>query len=455
MLSPTPEEADAFIAAHPEIEFVDGIFADLCGIIRGKRYPIEDLHKIMTKGITIPASVFLLSVTGSSHDPLGMGISDGDPDNLLVPIEGMLKPVLWAERPLAQVYMSLQDPEGRPAWIDPRNVLARVVERFKEMGLTPVVALELEFYLIDKERTRFGAPRPPISPWTRQRNTAKQVYGISELEAFAGLLADITAACDAQNIPYGAITTEYAPGQFEINLDHVPDPLLAADHAVLLKRAVKGCARRHDLQATFAPKPYPDESGSGLHAHVSLIDAEGRNVLDGGGGAPSELLRHAVGGCLEMMPPSMAIFAPNPNGFRRYRANNFVPVSRCWGIENRSAAVRVPMGDGASTRIEHRIAGADANPYLALATILASMHHGIVGKIDPGPPSTGNLGMEVDPEIPNRPYRALEVLQASPVLRDYFGADYVEAYVTTKTAEMDEFYEQLSPTEYAWYLQAD
>lgn len=455
MLSTTSQAADAFIAAHPEIEFVDGIFADLCGIIRGKRYPIEDLNKIMTKGITIPASVFLLSVTGSTHDPLGMGISDGDPDHLLVPVPGMLKPVRWAERPLAQVYMTMRNPQGEPSWIDPRNVLARVVQRFTDMGLTPVVALELEFYLIDKKRTRLGAPRPPISPRSKQRETATQVYSITELEAFAGLLADITAACDVQEIPYGAITTEYAPGQFEINLDHVADPLLAADHAVLLKRVVKGCARRHDLQATFAPKPFPEESGSGLHAHISLIDEEGRNVLDDGAGGPNALLRHAIGGCLEMMPASMALFAPSPNGFRRYRANNFVPVGRCWGIENRSAAVRVPMGDAASRRIEHRIAGADANPYLALAGILASMHHGIQQKIDPGPPSTGNLGMEVDPAIPNRPYRALDVMQASPVLQDYFGAAYVDAYVTTKRAEMDEFYEQLSPTEYAWYLQAD
>lgn len=455
MLSPTPEAAEAFIAAHPDIEFVDAIFADLCGIIRGKRYPVEDLHKILMKGITIPASVYLLSVTGSSHDPLGMGISDGDPDRLLVPIEGMLKPVPWAERPLAQVYTTMLDRDGSPYRMEPRNVLARVVQRFTDMGLRPVVALELEFYLIDKERTRWGAPRPPISPLTRQREQAKQVYSIAEVEAFADLLGDITAACDAQDIPYGAITAEYAPGQFEINLDHVADPLLAADHAVLLKRVVKGCARRHGIQATFAPKPYPEETGSGLHAHVSLVDAAGGNVLDDGAGGPGEMLRHAIGGCLKLIPPSMAIFAPGPNGFRRYRANNFVPVSRCWGLENRSAAVRVPMGDAASRRIEHRIAGADANPYLALACILASMHHGIVRRLDPGPPITGNGGVEIDPAIPLRPYRALEMLMASDELKEYFGADYVEAYVTTKTAEMDEFYEQLSPTEYAWYLQAD
>ncbi len=455
MLSDSPAAAEAFIAEHPEIEFVDAIFADLCGIIRGKRYPVEDLHKILMQGITIPGSVYLLSVTGSSHDPLGKGVSDGDPDSLLVPIEDMLKPVLWAERPLAQVYMTMQDKDGRPSWMEPRNVLARVVQRFTEMGLTPVVALELEFYLIDRERTRFGAPRPPISPRTRQRENTKQVYGMSEVEAFADLLGDITAACDAQDIPYGAITAEYAPGQFEINLDHVPDSLLAADHAVLLKRAVKGCALQHEVQATFAPKPYPEETGSGLHAHVSLVDQEGQNVLDDGAGGPNQLLRHAIGGCLKLMPASMAIFAPNPNGFRRYQANNFVPVNRNWGMENRSAAVRVPMGDAQSRRIEHRIAGADANPYLALASILASMHHGIMEKLDPGEPITGNGGLELDTAIPRRPYKALEILKASHELKDYFGADYVEAYTATKVAEMDEFYEQLSPTEYAWYLQAD
>ncbi|MEO1194466.1 MAG: glutamine synthetase family protein [Pseudomonadota bacterium] len=342
MLSPTPAEAEAFIATHRDIQFVDGIFADLCGIIRGKRYPIEDLHKILMRGITIPASSFLLSVTGGSDDPLGLGVSDGDPDNVLVPIPGMLKPVPWAERPLAQVYMTMQDREGKPFRLEPRNVLARVVERFAEMGLTPVVALELEFYLIDRERTEFGAPQPPLSPASGLRDTTKQVYGMAEVEAYAGLLGDITAACDAQEIPYGAITAEYAPGQFEINLDHVADSLLAADHAVLLKRVVKGCARRHGIQATFAPKPYPDEVGSGLHAHISLIDKEGRNVFDNGQDGPSDLLRHGIGGCLDLMAPSMAIFAPNPNGFRRYRSKNYAPVSQCWGVES-APAMRCSM----------------------------------------------------------------------------------------------------------------
>jgi len=455
--SPQPPHltAASFLADHPQTRFVDAIFADLCGVIRGKRYPIDALQTLLTKGVTIPASTFLLSVKGSSHDPLGMGISDGDPDDILVPIAGTLQPVPWSPDPLAQVLMTMVDRKGAPLWFEPRNVLAKVVERFTAMKLRPVVALELEFFLIDRERGPGGEPLPPISPLTGVRDRAEQVYGMNEVEAFSGLLSDITAACRVQDIPIGPITAEYAPGQYEINLQHVPDPLLAADHAVLFKRVIKGNARKHGLQATFAPKPYPDQAGCGLHAHVSLIDEAGNNVFDDGGEGASELLRHAIGGCLDLMPSSMAIFAPNPNGFRRYTANNFVPVSRSWGMENRSAAVRVPLGDGDARRIEHRIAGADANPYLALAAVLAGMHHGMEKQIDPGEPIAKNGGKELDPEIPLRPYRALERLKDCPVLADYFEARYIEAYVTTKWAEMDEFYEQLSPTEYAWYLQAD
>jgi glutamine synthetase len=253
----------------------------------------------------------------------------------------------------------------------------------------------------------------------------------------------------------GAVSAEYAPGQYEINLMHGPDPLLAADQAVLFKRAVKGCARRHGLQATFAAKPYPEETGNGMHLHLSVLDREGRNLFDGGEVIASQSLRQAIGGALALMPDCMALFAPNPNSYRRYKANNFVPVSRSWGYENRSAAVRVPTGPADARRIEHRVAGADANPYLALAALLASLHHGITAKVDPGPPSQENAGTALDPEIPLRPFRALERLARSQLMKDYLGADYVEAYVATKWAEIESFYDEMGATEYAWYLQAD
>jgi glutamine synthetase len=449
------EEAARFLEAHPETRYVDAIYADLCGVIRGKRYPAAELGKLARKGLAFPGAVFLLSVTGSTQDPKGHGFSDGDPDFQALLVPGSIKPVPWAEPATAQALVTLVEADGSPYAFEPRNVLARVAQRFAADGLTPVAAFELEFYLIDRERGPDGGPQPPVLPTTGQRDRATQVYGMNEIEAFSGLLDEMVRACGAQGVPVGAVSAEYAPGQYEINLMHGPDPLLAADQAVLFKRAVKGCARRHGLQATFAAKPYPEETGNGMHLHLSVLDREGRNLFDGGEVIASQSLRQAIGGALALMPDCMALFAPNPNSYRRYKANNFVPVSRSWGYENRSAAVRVPTGPADARRIEHRVAGADANPYLALAALLASLHHGITAKVDPGPPSQENAGTALDPEIPLRPFRALERLARSQLMKDYLGADYVEAYVATKWAEIESFYDEMGATEYAWYLQAD
>ena len=444
-----------FLAAHPGLVTLDAILADLSGVVRGKRYPIEQLEKIMTDGLAFPASVFLLDTMGHSHDPDGRGFSDGDPDRAAMPIPGTLKPVPWAEPAGCQVMVTLVEADGTPHALEPRTVLAGVVERLQALELRPVVAFELEFYLVDPERTAAGAPQPPISPMTGRRDDGTQVYGMVEVDAYAGLLEEISAACAAQDIPTGAITAEYAPGQFEINLQHVADPLLAADQCVMFKRAVKGVARRHGFQASFMPKPYLDTAGSGLHLHISLLDKRGRNVFDGGSQTVSPKLEHAIGGVLDILPESMAFLAANANAFRRYVPNIFVPIRRCWGLENRSVALRVPLGPGKARRIEHRVAGADANPYLALATALAGVHHGITREIAPPPPFEGNAGHAYDPELPFRQRRALERLEASRVLADYFGADYIRAYVACKLAEVEAFENEIGPREYAWYLQAD
>ena len=448
-------EVAKFLAAHPGLVYVDASFADLSGVVRGKRYPIAQLDKIMTDGLAFPASVFLLNTMGTSQDPEGRGFSDGDPDRAAKVIPGTLKVVPWADPPACQVMITLEEADGGPTPTEPRNVLAGVVERVRGLGLKPVVAFELEFYLIDPKRGAGGAPQPPISPLSGERDSGTQVYGMVEVDAYARLLDDITRACAAQDIPTGAITAEYAPGQFEINLQHVDDPMLAADRCVMFKRAVKGVARRHGVQATFMSKPYLDQAGSGLHLHASLLDKRGRNVFDGGKDVASPALRHAMAGILDIMPESMAFLAPNPNAFRRYVPNIFVPIRRAWGFENRSVALRVPLGPGAARRIEHRVAGADANPYLALATALAGIHHGITKELAPPDPFEGNAGHAYDPALPFRPRRALERLADSAVLADYFGADYVRAYVACKTKELDTFEDQISPHEYSWYLQAE
>lgn len=449
-------EAAKFLAAHPGTGALDAIFADLSGVVRGKRYPIDHLAKILGDGLAFPASVFLLDTMGECHDPNGLGYSNGDPDQVCKVVPGSLKPVPWSERPTCQVMVTLSDLDGTPYPFEPRNILAGVLARFAELGLRPVVAFELEFYLIDRERTAAGSPQPPISPLSGQRDSGTQVYGMAEVDAFAALLDDITQACTAQGISTGAITTEYAPGQFEINLLHSDDPLLAADQCVMFKRAVKGVSWRHNLQATFMPKPYPAEAGSGLHMHISLLDRAGRNVFDGGKAASaSPTLEHAVAGVLDILPESMTFLAPNVNSFRRYVPNIFVPIRRTWGYENRSVALRIPMGAGDARRIEHRVAGSDANPYLALATALAGIHHGITQKLTPPPAFAGNAGFEPDPDMPFRPRRALDTLLASHVLEAYFGADYISTYAACKSAEYDKFESQISAQEYVWYLQPD
>ncbi len=450
-----PREAADYLAAHPETSGLDAFFADLSGVVRGKRYPMDLFDKILTEGAAMPGSVCLLDTMGESHDPDGIGFSDGDPDHLVKPLPGTLQPVPWAAHPLAQVMLTFQNGDGSPYAYEPRNVLARVLERFKELALTPVVAFELEFYLIDTARLKGGLPQPPKSPFTGARDNDTQVYGMSSLENFAEVLEGIASAARTQGVRTSAITAEYAPGQFEINLHHGNDPLQLADQCVMFKRAVKGVARNHGMQATFMAKPYLDSSGSGLHMHASLLDSNGRNVFDGGAEPSSETLRHAIGGILDQLPEAMALLAPNVNSFRRYLPDIYVPVQRSWGYENRSVALRIPHGAGAARRIEHRVPGADANPYLAMASLLAGIHHGITNKIDPGKPWEGNAGDRYDPDLPFRPRRAVERLQEGDQLASYLGADYIRAYGACKTAELDKFENQISPAEYAWYLQGD
>ena len=450
-----PEEAADFLAANPEVRALDAFFVDLSGVVRGKRYPIDQLGKLMTDGIAMPGSVFLLDTAGAGHDPCGYGFSDGDPDSLVRIVPGTLRRMPWAETPSAQALLRFYEKDGTRYRFEPRSVAAGALERVHALGLTPVVAFELEFYLVDRERAPGGAPQPPISPLTGVRDAATQVYGMNEMDAYAAFLREVGEACAVQDVPSGAMSSEYAPGQFEINLQHLDDPLLAADHCVLFKRIVKGVARRHGLRATFMAKPYAEESGSGLHLHTSLLDEDGRNVFDGGAEPASDTLRHALGGILDLMPESMGIYAPNVNSYRRFKPNIYVAVGRSWDFENRSVALRIPLGDGAARRIEHRMAGADANPYLVLAALLAGLHHGIAKEIDPGPPSEGNAGEAYDPGLPFRPRRAFERLAAPNGLDPYFGREYLDVYAACKLAELDSFEAEISPAEYRWYLQAE
>jgi glutamine synthetase len=278
------------------------------------------------------------------------------------------------------------------------------------------------------------------------------VLAFDKLDEWGPLLAEIDAACIAQGLPAGAATAEYGGAQFEVNLSHLPDPVLAADHALMLRRIVKGVAQRHGREATFMSKPFAEQSGSGLHIHVSLIDADGRNVFDDRHAQGDVLLGHAIAGLQATTYDAMAIFAPNLNAYRRFAPNQFVPVNTSWGVNNRSVSFRVPAGGGAARRIEHRIAGAEANPYLVMAALLAGLHHGLTHRLTPTPPSTGNAGETADPEMPLKLWTALDRLEGSALMAEYLGPRCPAAYATIKRAEFEAFMADVLPREYDWYL---
>ncbi len=279
---------------------------------------------------------------------------------------------------------------------------------------------------------------------------------MDDVEDFSLYLNEVTQTCMNQGVTTGAISGEYAPGQFEINLQHNDNPLQAADHCVLFRRAVQSIARKHGYLGTFMAKPYLNNSGSGLHLHISLLNDKGENAFDGGGqyGTPecgSDLLRHSIGGLKRNMAESMAIFAPNINSYHRYAPNIFVPVTPSWGYENRSVAIRIPKSPGTSRRLEHRVSGADANPYLTLATLLASIHDGITNQVDSGEPDQGNASEIPDPDLPLNVHDAMRKLRQSDRLAHYLGQDYLNAYTSCKICEHDAFVESGKP-ETSWYL---
>lgn len=458
MSIPANQYLKQYLKQHPETQYLDAILCDLSCVIRGKRYPIDLADKIFTDGMMLPGSSVLLSVSGDSHDPEGLGFSDGDPDEVAIPIDGTLVPVAWAHYPTAQVMLTLQSLDAEAYYFEPRNVLARVIERFSELGLKPVVAFELEFYLLDPAHDKGEHLQPPVAPLSGQRSSATQVYGIDEVEDFSPYLHEVNEACAQQGVAIGAISAEYAPGQFEINLRHSDQPLEAADQCVMFRRAVQCVARKHGLQGSFMAKPYAESAGSGLHLHISLLNDAGENVFDGGQdnmygtqACVSAQLRHAIGGLKQTMAESMAIFAPNVNAYRRFVANSYVPMGPEWGYENRSVAMRIPKSPGSARRIEHRVAGADANPYLTLAALLAGIHHGISNQIDAGQPSSGNAGKQPHAGIPFDAQSAFEKCRHGEILADYFGKRYLDVYSSCKLKEYQAFIES-GERESSWYL---
>jgi len=446
-----PNEASTFLKAHPETVFVDLLIADMNGVVRGKRVERAALPKVYEKGINLPASIFALDINGSTVESSGLGLDIGEADRICFPIPGTLSVEPWQKRPTAQLLMTMHELEGEPFFADPREVLRQVVQKFDELGLTICAAFELEFYLIDQENIN-GRPQPPRSPISGKRPHSTQVYLIDDLDEYADCLQDMLEAAKVQGIPADAIVKESAPAQFEVNLHHTKDAIKACDYAVLLKRLIKNIAYDHEMDSTFMAKPYPGQAGNGLHVHISLLDKEGNNIFASEDPTQNEALRHAVGGVLETMSASMAFLCPNVNSYRRFGANFYVPNTPSWALDNRTVALRVPTGSPDAVRIEHRVAGADANPYLMMAVILAGIHHGLTHKIEPSEPVEGNAYEQLEASLPNNLRDALRELDDNEILARYIDPKYIDIFVACKEAELEEFETTISDLEYNWYL---
>jgi glutamine synthetase len=442
----------AFRERHPRTRFVDVLLADLCGIPRGKRMAIADTHQLYDGGFLLPGSMFALDVLGGTIQETGLGFDEGDADRACLPIEGSLVPVPWRDdEGIAQIQVTMRDHDGSPFYGDPRHVLVNVLERFRDLGLTPVVALELEFYLLDPERTVDGRAQPPRLPQTGRREYQTQINSMVDLNEYSAVLSEISSACAVQQIPSGTALAEYGPGQFEVNLHHCSDALLACDQTIRFKRLVRGVAARHGMEATFMPKPYMDMAGSGAHIHVSLLDEHGRNIFAAEDHTGSDRLEHAIGGLAATMADAMLIFAPTANSYRRYRSESYVPLNPSWAVNNRGVALRIPASSPQNRRVEHRVAGADANPYLLTAAVLAGIHHGLERRIDPGAPVGGNAYRNTVATLPITWPEAALKFEGSALLRDYLGAKFHRLFVTTRRGELQAFESHVTPLEYAWY----
>jgi glutamine synthetase len=445
------QEARLFLQEQPDIELFELFILDANGVPRGKLLHREELLDTYRSGRPLPSTMLGLTLQGEDVEGSGLVWDVGDIDCRAYPLPGSLTRLPWRQVPTAALQVSLHPVDGMPATVaDPRHLLTAVIQRLEALGLYPVMACELEFYLLDQQRDGRGRPQPALDA-DGGRPRATQVYGLRELEQIEPFLADLYGACKLQGIPARTAISEYAPGQVEITLEHGP-ALLAMDQAVRYKRLVKGVAHRHGMQACFMAKPFDHLAGTGMHMHVSLADTQGRNLFASEDKAGTPLLRHAVGGMLEHLLDSLLLFCPNANSYRRFQANSYAPLAPTWGVDNRTVSLRVPGGPAASRHIEHRVCGADANPYLAAAAILAAIEDGITGRLDPGAPVQGNGYAQATTFLPTDWLSALNAFDASAWTREAFGDGFRRVYLAVKRAEYRQFMAEVSEQDWRWYL---
>jgi glutamine synthetase len=451
------QELQQFLGKHPDVDAVQLLLTDPSGVLRGKTVRRHELESLYRDGRNVAGSILGLDVTGADVEATGLVWEAGDADKLCRPVPGTLRVAPWLAR-TGQVMLSMYELDGRPAPADPRHALARASQRLASLGYRAVFACELEFYLLRRDAQ--GTLQPAGSA-TVPRGQREQIeaYSLSRLDALAPVFREMLDAATTQGLPAGTVMSEYAPGQFEITLQHRDDVLAAVDEAVQFKRLIKGVAARHGLIASFMAKPFTDRAGSGAHLHLSLADEAGANACASDDAAGTPLLRQAIAGMMATAAESFLVFAPNGNSYRRFQRESYAPVAVSWGVNNRSVSLRVPAGPAASRHVEHRFSGADVNLYLAAATVLAAAAQGIREMLDPGTPVHGN-GYAAAPAAPaNAPalpatwHESLERARTSAFLREALGEEFLKVFLAIKQQELARFEAEVTETDRAWYLE--
>jgi glutamine synthetase len=455
------DELQSFLAFHPDIDQVQICLTDPSGVARGKNIRRDELPALYANGRMVAGSILGLDVTGEDVEGTGLVWEAGDADKCCRPAPGTLLPTPWLPR-TGQLMLSMYELDGRPADADPRHALARAVARLEALGVTPVFACELEFYLLRRGPDGRLLPAGSDLPTREGQRERIEAYGLGRLDDLAPLFRDVFDTATAQGLPLGTLMSEYAPGQFEITLQHRANALQAVDEALQYKRLLRGVAAKHGCIASFMAKPFTGRAGSGAHLHLSLADAQGRNLCAADDPAGTPLLRHMIGGLKATAAEAFLAFAPNGNSYRRFQQQSYAPVAANWGINNRSVSLRIPAGPPATRHVEHRFCGADANLYVAAAAVLAGAAWGIEQQLDPGPVVSGNgYASAPDPQtldpalrLPATWPEAIARARQSAFLRYALGEGFHRIWLAIKQQECAAWSAEVTDTDLAWYLRS-
>ena len=445
--------ATKFLDENPELEKIEFIYVDFNGIPRGKNASPKTRIKASEGGLKMPISSYVLDVWGDNPKGTGLVMS-GDGDAICRIVESSLAITPWSSRNTAQCIVSMEDGNGDAIYADPRNVLNSILSRFKNLGLRPLIAPEMEVYLIDKQLQKNGHPQMPLIPGTNRRYEEVQLLNLSEMDDFEEFFELVEKSAISLGIPAETAIKECAPGQFEINLLHHDDALLMADQAFLMKRLIKNCARKFNLNATFMAKPFSEEAGNGMHAHLSIIDKDGKNIFKvNKNKQPEGVFASAIAGLLKNAPDFLSFYAPHSNSYRRLVHNaDHAPTTLSWGNENRTALVRLPEASNNATRLEFRLPSADSNPYLVFASILASVLNGIENEFNLEKETIGNAHAQHEPELGITWREAVHKTSVSSVVKEFFGDRFQQSYQCVKESEIKRFESTITDFEYNSYL---